>query len=89
MFMPYTNTFSFSFQKEKSSHSFFGKDISPFHMQKGFGLRTPIFKHNNKYSWKQKRRGSIFLRAYPRSQAFALPPSKDKQRKPAHVEWYY
>ena len=39
--------------------------------------------------WKQKRRGSLFLRAYPQVQAFALPPSKDKQRKPAHAELYY
>ncbi len=31
----------------------------------------------------------MFLRAYPYSQALALPHRKDKQRKPAHVEWYY
>ena len=31
----------------------------------------------------------MFLRAYPCSQAFALPLSKDKQRKSAHAEWYY
>lgn len=36
-----------------------------------------------------KRRGSLFLRAYPRSQALALPLLKDKQRKPAHAEWNY
>ena len=36
-----------------------------------------------------KRRGNPFLRAYPYIQAFALPLSKDKQRKPAHAEWYY
>ena len=30
----------------------------------------------------KKRRGSkVSLRAYPCSQAFALPPDKDKQRK--------
>ena len=34
----------------------------------------------------KKRRGSLFLRAYPRSQALALPRFKDKQRKPAHAE---
>ena len=39
--------------------------------------------------WNKKRRGSLFLRAYPCSQAFALPPSKDKQRKPAHAKWNY
>ena len=37
----------------------------------------------------KKRRGSLFLRAYPRSQALALPLLKDKQRKPAHAEWHY
>ena len=34
----------------------------------------------------KKRRGSLFLRAYPRLQAFALPFLKDKQRKPAHAK---
>ena len=34
----------------------------------------------------KKRRGSLFLRAYARSQALALPLLKDKQRKPAHAE---
>ena len=42
------------------------------------------FKPGNK-----KRRGSLFLRAYPCSQALALPLCKDKQRKPAHAERYY
>ena len=37
----------------------------------------------------KKRRGSLFLRAYPCSQALALPRFKDKQRKPAHAEQYY
>jgi len=36
---------------------------------------------NSQNVWKQKRRGSKFLRAYPNTQAFALPLSKDKQRK--------
>ena len=33
-----------------------------------------------------KRRGSLFLRAYPYIQTFALPLPKDKQRKPAHAK---
>ena len=38
----------------------------------------------------KKRRGAKFLSiAYPYYQAFALPPLKDKQRKPAHVERQY
>ena len=42
------------------------------------------FKSGNK-----KGVGSLFLCAYPRSQALALPHRKDKQRKPAHAERYY
>ena len=38
------------------------------------------------YYGNKKRRGSLFLRAYPCSQALALPRFKDKQRKPAHAE---
>ena len=30
--------------------------------------------------------GVCSFRAYPNTQAFALPPHKDKQRKPAHAE---
>ena len=30
----------------------------------------------------------VSLRAYPNTQAFALPLSKDKQRKPAHASDY-
>ena len=41
------------------------------------------------YLYKRKRRGSLFFRAYPYTQALALPLPKDKQRKPAHAERYY
>ena len=37
----------------------------------------------------KKKAWELFLRAYPRLQAFALPLLKDKQRKPAHAEQYY
>ena len=33
-----------------------------------------------------KKTWENILRAYPCSQAFALPPDKDKQRKPAHAD---
>ena len=36
-----------------------------------------------------KKAWELFFRAYPSSQAFALPLLKDKQHKPAHAEWYY
>lgn len=39
-----------------------------------------FFKFGNKKTWE------FFLRAHPRYQAFALPLSKDKQRKSAHAE---
>lgn len=47
---------------------------------------TPLNRQLTIHFKKQKRRGSLFLRAYPRIQAFALPHRKDKQRKPAHAE---
>ena len=37
----------------------------------------------------KKKAWELFLRAYPRLQAFALPLLKDKQHKTAHAEWYY
>ena len=54
-----------------------------------FALIPPNKALITSYLWKQKRRGSLFLRAYPSVQAFALPLLKDKQRKPAHAKWYY
>ena len=49
-----------------------------------FSVISLILKFGNK-----KDVGSLFLRAYPRTQAFALPFRKNKQRKPAHAEQYY
>ena len=42
-----------------------------------YALKTP-YSARCRYVifWKQKKRGSSFLRAYPYSQAFALPPSQ-------------
>jgi len=40
---------------------------------------------NKAYGY-EKDVGDKVLRAYPCSQAFALPLDKDKQRKPAHAE---
>lgn len=51
-----------------------------------FALIPPNKALITSYLWKQKRRGSLFLRAYPSVQAFALPLLKDKQRKPAHAK---
>lgn len=36
MFMAYTNIYYFSIQEEKSSHSFYDKDMCPFHQKKDF-----------------------------------------------------
>ena len=43
---------------------------------------SPIQQFINEmmYARNKKRRGSLYLRAYPRPQAFALPLCKDKQR---------
>lgn len=40
--MAYTNMFNFSFQEEKSSHSFYGKDASPFHRQKDLAQENSL-----------------------------------------------
>ena len=40
-----------------------------------------LLKNSQTYGNKKRRGSKVSLRAYPCSQAFALPPDKDKQRK--------
>ena len=42
---------------------------------------SALHNHTQKYGNKKRRGSKVSLRAYPCSQAFALPPNKDKQRK--------
>ena len=44
-------------------------------------MSEPTRYNQTQKLWKQKRRGSMSLGAYPLDQALALPLNEDKQRK--------
>ncbi len=49
---------------------------------------SALHNHTQKYGNKKRRGSNVSLRAYPITQALALPPDKDKQRKACPRQGY-
>jgi len=51
--------------------------------------RSLYCRNSQTYGNKKRRGSNVSLRAYPQDQAFAMPPSKDKQRKACPRQMIY